>query len=84
MHKTDQSSQESSAEMARKEILEAGRALPGIPEILRVYGGWQLAERGLDSYQELLKFSRPNCVATSNANRWIDDAPMGTDPSRAK
>ncbi|MCY3675970.1 MAG: hypothetical protein OXN18_06395 [Gemmatimonadota bacterium] len=70
----------SSAEEARNEIVEAGLALPGIPEMLRVYGGWESAKKGLDSYHHLLKLYRPSCVATNNANRWIDDAPMGTDP----
>ena len=45
--------------------------------MLRVYGGWESA---LDPYHHLLKLYRPTCVATNNANKWIDDAPLGTDP----
>ncbi len=68
-----------SAEETRNEIVDAGLDLPGIPEMLRVYDGWRLAESGLESYRNLLKLYRPICIATNNANKWIDDAPVGTD-----
>ena len=39
------------------ELLESALARPGVREVMKVYGGWQEKDRGLDAYRSATKNS---------------------------
>ena len=49
------------------EMLEAALARPGIREIMKVYGGWQEKDQGLDVYRSATK--KPERITTTNSSR---------------
>ena len=52
---------------AHAAMLEDALKRPGIPEIMRVYGDWRTADRGLDPYRAATK--RPwRTTTTDHAN----------------
>ena len=52
-----QSDEAKTSERARAHdaLLEEALKRPGIPELMRVYGGWRTADRGLDPYRAATK-----------------------------
>ena len=48
---------------AHAALLEEALKRPGIPEIMRVYGDWRTADRGLDPYRAATK--EPSHVTTT-------------------
>ena len=49
---------------AHAAMLEAALKRPGIPELMRVYGDWRAADRGLDPYRAATK--KPSHVTTTD------------------
>jgi len=49
------SEQESQRQSNQAAMPEEALKQQGIPEIMKVYGDWQSAERGLDSYRRAIK-----------------------------
>lgn len=47
-------------------MLEAARARPGVRESMRVYGGWQEKDRGLDAHRAATK--TPARIVTTNSS----------------
>ena len=45
----------SERERAHAAIVDEARKRPGIPELMRVYGDWRDADRGLDPYRAATK-----------------------------
>lgn len=52
---------------AYAEMLEAALARPGVREVMRVYGGWQEKDQGLDVYR--LATKKPERITTTNSSR---------------
>ena len=52
---------------AHAEMLEAALARPGVREVMRVYGGWQEKDQGLDVYRSATK--KPERITTTNSSR---------------
>ena len=65
---TRRSDEEKTSERARAHaaMLEEALKRPGIPEIMRVYGDWRTADRGLDPYRATKAPSRT--TTTDHAN----------------
>ena len=57
----------SERERKHTEMLEAALARPGVREVMRVYGGWQEKDRGLDIYRSATKEAR-RIVTTNSSN----------------
>ena len=49
------------------EMLEAALARPGVREMMKVYGGWQEKDQGLDVYRSATK--KPERITTTNSSR---------------
>ena len=49
---------------AHDALLEQALKRPGIPEIMRVYGDWRTADRGLDPYRAATR--KPSHVTTTD------------------
>ena len=47
-------------------LLEAALARPGVREVMKVYGGWQEKDRGLDVYRSATK--KPERITTTNSS----------------
>lgn len=54
-------------EREHAEMLEAALARPGVREVMKVYGGWQEKDRGLDSYRSATKEAQ-SIVTTNSSN----------------
>ncbi len=48
-------------------MLETALARPGVREIMKVYGGWQKKDQGLDVYRSATKKSER--ITTTNSSR---------------
>ena len=46
---------ESKRAQSHAEMLEAALARPGVRELMKVYGGWQEKDQGLDVYRSVTK-----------------------------
>ena len=57
-------SNSNSREQKLKELLDEAHKRPGIPEIMRVYGGWRRADQGLDSYRAATR--QPHHIMTTD------------------
>ena len=57
----------SERERAHAALLEEALKRPGIPEIMRVYGDWRTADRGLDPYRAATK-APSRATTTDHAN----------------
>ena len=49
------------------EMLKTALARPGVREVMRVYGGWQEKDQGLDVYRSATK--KPERITTTNSSR---------------
>ena len=57
----------SGRERDHAEMLEAALARPGVREVMKVYGGWQEKDRGLDAYRSATK--TPGRVTTTDSSK---------------
>ena len=57
----------SSREREHAAMLKAALARPGVREVMRVYGGWQEKDRGLDAYRAATKV--PARTTTTNSSK---------------
>ena len=57
----------SERERAHAALLEEALKRPGIPELMRVYGDWRNADRGLDPYRAATK-DLSHTTTTDHAN----------------
>ena len=66
---TRRSDEEKTSERARAHaaMLEEALKRPGIPEIMRVYGDWRTADRGLDPYRAATR-ALSRTTTTDHAN----------------
>lgn len=68
-HATKAKGKKLTRQQQRDVLLKRALARPGVKEVMEVYGGWQKADSGLDSYRSAVK--EPMIVTTTNrANAW--------------
>ena len=67
MNRRSDEAQTSERARAHAALIEEALKRPGIPEIMRVYGDWRTADRGLDPYRAATK-TPSRTTTTDHAN----------------
>ena len=67
MSRRSEEAETSERARAHAALLEDALKRPGIPEIMRVYGDWRTADRGLDPYRAATK-APSHTTTTDHAN----------------